>query len=596
MNKKNWLLLTVLAAIMLVLAACGGGDKSGEKSNQKEKVDTSKFPLQTTNKDESIKGGTLKVALQSDAPFKGLFLYEVYEDAYDAAILSYTSNSIFTTKEDFLIDNDGLAKLDVDTDAKKATITIKKDVKWSDDQPFTIDDVIYPYYIIGDKDYTGVRYDTDFQNIVGAKEYHDGKAKDISGIKKIDDYTAEISFKKISPAIYSGGDGLWGYAAPKHQLEKIAVKDLQKSDAVRKNPVTLGAFVINKIVKGESVELVANKNYYKGQPKLDKVVIEVVPSASMAAALKAGKYDVSVPNYPANDYGSIKDFKNIEILGRPELSYSYLGFKLGKWDSKKSEVVVDENAKMNDKQLRQAIAYAMNIEEVADVYYDGLRTRGNSLIPPVFSSFYDDSLKGYKYDKKKAEELLDAAGYKDTNNDGYREDKDGKPFTIKLAGIAGSDKDDKIVQFYIQNWKDVGLKVELSTGRLIEFNSFYEKVKADDKDIDMYMAAWGTGTNPSPIGLYSKASQFNYNRYTSPELEKLLLDIDSPEALDPKYRAEAFGKWQEFMSDNAATVPMYFRTEIIPVNKRVKNWTIDYLAKDGIEKVELTADEPVKGE
>ncbi|WP_141274523.1 oligopeptide ABC transporter substrate-binding protein, partial [Kurthia gibsonii] len=473
---------------------------------------------------------------------------------------------------------------------------IKKDVKWSDDQPFTIDDVIYPYYIIGDKDYTGVRYDTDFQNIVGAKEYHDGKAKDISGIKKIDDYTAEISFKKISPAIYSGGDGLWGYAAPKHQLEKVAVKDLQKSDAVRKNPVTLGAFVINKIVKGESVELVANKNYYKGQPKLDKVVIEVVPSASMAAALKAGKYDVSVPNYPANDYASIKDFKNIEILGRPELAYSYLGFKLGKWDSKKSEVVVDENAKMNDKQLRQAIAYAMNIEEVADVYYNGLRTRANSLIPPVFSSFYDDSLKGYKYDKKKAEELLDAAGYKDTNNDGYREDKDGKPLTIKLAGMAGSDKDDKIVQFYIQNWKDVGLKVELSTGRLIEFNSFYEKVKADDKDIDMFMAAWGTGTNPSPIGLYSKAAQFNYSRYTSPELEKLLLDIDSPEALDPKYRAEAFSKWQEFMSDNAATVPMYFRTEIIPVNKRVKNWTIDYLAKDGIEKVELTADEPVKGE
>lgn len=595
MNKKNWLLLTVLAAIMLVLAACGG-DKSGEKSNQKEKVDTSKFPLQTTNKDEPIKGGTLKVALQSDAPFKGLFLYEVYEDAYDAQILSYTSNSIFTTKEDFLIDNDGLAKLDVDTDAKKATITIKKDVKWSDDQPFTIDDVIYPYYIIGDKDYTGVRYDTDFQNIVGAKEYHDGKAKDISGIKKIDDYTAEISFKKISPAIYSGGDGLWGYAAPKHQLEKVAVKDLQKSDAVRKNPVTLGAFVINKIVKGESVELVANKNYYKGQPKLDKVVIEVVPSASMAAALKAGKYDVSVPNYPANDYASIKDFKNIEILGRPELAYSYLGFKLGKWDSKKSEVVVDENAKMNDKQLRQAIAYAMNIEEVADVYYNGLRTRANSLIPPVFSSFYDDSLKGYKYDKKKAEELLDAAGYKDTNNDGYREDKDGKPLTIKLAGMAGSDKDDKIVQFYIQNWKDVGLKVELSTGRLIEFNSFYEKVKADDKDIDMFMAAWGTGTNPSPIGLYSKAAQFNYSRYTSPELEKLLLDIDSPEALDPKYRAEAFRKWQEFMSDNAATVPTYFRTEIIPVNKRVKNWTIDYLAKDGIEKVELTADEPVKGE
>ena len=594
MNKKNWLLLTVLAAIMLVLAACGGGDKGGEKGKEKEQVDTSKFPLEVTNKDEAIKGGTLKVALQSDAPFKGLFLYEVYQDAYDAEILSYTSNSLFTTKEDFLIDDDGLAKLDVDEKAKKVTITIKKDVKWSDDQPLTAEDVIYPYYIIGDKDYTGVRYDTDFQNIVGAKEYHDGKAKDIKGIKKIDDHTVEISLNKISPAIYSGGDGLWGYAAPKHQLKDIAVKDLEKSEAVRKNPVTLGAFVINKIVKGESVEMVANKNYYKGQPKLDKVVIEVVPSASMAAALKAGKYDVAVPNYPANDYGSIKDFKNIEILGRPELAYSYIGFKLGKFDTKKSEVVMDENAKMNDKSLRQAVAYAMNIEEVAKVYYDGLRTRGNSLIPPVFSSFYDDSLKGYKYDKKKAESLLEEAGYKDKDGDGFREDKDGKPLTIKLAGMSGSDKDEKIVQFYIQNWKDVGLKVELTTGRLIEFNSFYDKVKADDKEIDMYMAAWGTGTNPSPMGLYSKAASFNYSRYTSPELEDLLNDIDSAESLDPAHRAEAFRKWQEFMSDNANVVPMYFRTELIPVNKRVKNWSVDYLSKDGVEKVELTAEEPIK--
>ena len=109
MNKKNWLLLTVLAAIMLVLAACGGGDKSGEKGKEKEQVDTSKFPLEVTNKDEAIKGGTLKVALSSDAPFKGLFLYEVYQDAYDAEILSYTSNSLYPTKEDFLLDDDGLA-------------------------------------------------------------------------------------------------------------------------------------------------------------------------------------------------------------------------------------------------------------------------------------------------------------------------------------------------------------------------------------------------------------------------------------------------------------------------------------------------------
>lgn len=598
MKKRKWFLLSLVCALMLALAACGGSDSDTKEKGKgsKEKVDTSLLKTEAKNDGDPIKGGTLKVALQSSAPFQGLFLWELYEDAYDAEILNFTTNVLFETKKDFLITDTGLAKLAVDEKAKKATVTIREGVKWSDGKPFTIDDVIYSYYIIADKDYTGVRYDTDLQNIIGAVEYHKGKAKEISGIKKVDDYTMEISFKKISPAIYSGGDGLWSYAAPKHQLKDIPVKDLVKSDAVRTNPVTLGAFKFDKIVKGESVQLVANENYWKGKPKLDKVVIEVVPPTSIAAALKAGKYDISLPYYPANDYEAIKDLDNIDVLGRPELAYSYLGFKLGKFDTKEKVNVTDENAKMNNVKLRQAVAYAMNIEEVGEVYYGGLRTRANSLIPPVFATYYDDSLTGYKYDPEKANQLLDEAGYKDTNNDGLREDPNGKKFTIQLAAMAGSDKDEKIVQFYLQNWKKVGLDVQLTTGRTIEFNSFYDKVEADDKNIDMYMAAWGTGTNPSPMGIYSKEASYSYTRFVTDELTTLLNDIDSEESLDPAHRAEAFKNWQNYMSEQASVIPMYFRTELIPVNKRVKNWNIDYLkeTKDNFQDVELTADEPVK--
>ena len=594
MKKKNWLMLLIVGIITLVLAACGGGSDSEKgKDSGKEEVDTSKLADTVKNDAEAKSGGTLQVGLVSDSPFQGIFNWELYEDAYDSTIMEWTSNSIFDTKEDFLISDEGLASLKVDEDKNTATVTIKKDVKWSDGKPFTIEDVIYPYYIIADKDYTGVRYDSDFQNIEGAKEYHDGKAKDISGIKKVDDYTMELTLKKVSPAIYSGGDGLWGYAAPKHQLEGIKAKDLVKSDEVRKNPVTLGAFVVDKVVNGESVQMVANENYFRGKPKLDKVVIEVVPSSSAAAAMKAGKHDI-LQSYAANQYEDVKDLKNAQILGRPELAYSYLGFKMGKWDSKKGEVVVNEDAKMKDVKLRQAVAYAMNVEEVAKAYYDGLRTRGNSLIPPVFESFYDDSLTGFKYDAEKAKSLLKEAGYEDKNDDGFVEDPDGKEFTIKMATMAGTDKDDKIVQFYIQNWKDVGLKVELTTGRPIEFNSFYDKVQADDKDIDMFMAAWGTGTNPSPMGLYAKNAQFNYSRYTTPELETLLADIDSKESLDADHRGEAFKAWQEYMFEQAVTVPTYFRTEIVPVNNRVKNYDIKYVDGAQLQDIEVTEDAPVK--
>ncbi len=602
--RKKWLMNVITLAIILLLAtACNRNEK--EQSNEAEgsndkpaqtednKVDTSTLPFEVTHDGDTIQGGTLQVGLVADSPFKGVFSWELYADVYDAEIMGYATNSLFVVDEDFLITDKGIAKLDVDANNNKVMITIQGDVKWSDGMPLTADDLIYPYEIIGHPDYEGVRYDDDFKNIVGAEEYHEGKADKISGINKIDDKTIEISLKKVSPAIYSGGDGLWGYAAPKHQLAAIAVKDLISSDVVRKNPITLGPFKFDNIVNGESVQFVANEHYYKGKPKIDKVVVQVVPSTSVGEALKTGKFDLT-SEFRANQYDSIKNLSNISILGRPELSYSYLGFKLGKYDKEKGENIYDEKAKMNDVDLRKAIAYAMDIETVTDKFYQGLRVRANSLIPPAFKSYYDETLEGYHYNPQKAKEILDTAGYKDTDGDGIREDKDGNKFTIRLAAIAGSDTDEAIVEYYRQNWKEVGLDVQLTTGRLLEFNNFYDKVEADDPEIDMYMGAWGTGTNPSPAGLYSKGAAFNFSRYVSEELTKLLNNIDSEEALDADYRAQAFRAWQEYMHEKAAIIPMYFRTEIIPVNKRIKNYAIQYGNVTELQNVEFIADTAIK--
>ncbi|TKI67215.1 oligopeptide ABC transporter substrate-binding protein [Lysinibacillus mangiferihumi] len=601
MTKKS-LTLSVIFIIMLLLAACSSTNKEqaneAEDSNDKpvetedNKVDTSLLPMKVVNEGEAIEGGTLHVGLVADSPFKGVFLAELYVDATDSSIMSYASNGLFNVDGDFLITDEGIAKLDVDTDNKKVTITIQGDVNWSDGTPLMAEDLIYPYEIIGHPDYDGVRYDDDFKNIIGAEEYHDGKADTISGIKKIDDKSIEISLKKISPAIFSGGDGLWGYAAPKHQLESIAIKDLISSDAVRKNPITLGAFKYDQIVNGESVQFVANEHYYKGKPKVDKLIIKVVSTSTVGEALKAGQFDIA--SFPATQYDSVKDLTNISILGRPELSYGYLGFKLGHYDQEKGENVYDEKAKMNDVDLRKAIAYAMDIETVTDRFYQGLRVRANSLIPPAFKTYYDDTLEGYHYNPEKAKQLLDAAGYKDIDGDGIREDKEGNKFTIRLAAMSGSDTAEAIIEYYRQNWKDVGLDVQLTTGRLIEFNNFYDKVQADDPEIDIFIAAWSTGTNPSPAGLYSKGAAFNFSRYVSDDLTKLLNDIDSQEALDATYRAQAFRKWQEYMADKAMVVPMLFSTSTIAINNRIKSYNIDRETGTEIQDLELIADEPIK--
>ena len=596
MKMKNTGSTLIMVIMCILMVACGPGNK---KSNaEKDAVDASKFPIETSNNDPAVKDAVLKVAIVKDSPLVGIFYSELNKDGFDQDLVSsFFSNSIFDVDENFEVTDTGPATLTVDAPNKKATIKIKDGIKWSDGQPLTADDVIYSYEVIGNKDYTGPRYDDDSVKIVGMKEYHEGKANTISGLKKIDDKTVEVSFNELGQGVYTIGNGLQGSALPKHYLKDIPIKDLEKSELIRSKVVTLGAYSISNSVQGESLELKANENYFKGKPKIEKAVVQVVNSNTISQALKSGEYDMAL-GIPTDQYKVYKDYDNLEVLGRQELYYSYMGFKVGHYDKEKGENIPDPNAKMADIRLRQALAYGLDVDQMVKAFYNGLRERATSSVPPIFKKYFSKDIKGFPYDPEKAKKLLDEAGYKDVNGDGYREDKDGKPFEVRIASMAGGDIAEPLVQFYIQQWKEIGIKGVLSTGRLIEFNSFYEKVKADDPEIDVFFAAWSVGTNLNPIEGSGRKSMFNYPRFASDENDKLMTETASSKTLeDPNYKAEAYKKWQEYYINQAVEVPLTYRYAIIPVNKRVKNY---YIGRDsakkgeGIHKWELTAKDPIK--
>ena len=582
--------------MMMLLMSCGPGQKKSADGNKNS--ESIKFETETQNKDNAVPGAVLSVAMVKDSPLVGIFNEAMYKDGYDGDVIEwFLTNVILDIDENFEITDTGIATLNVDPENKKATIKIKDGMKWSDGQPIVADDVIYPYEVIGNKDYTGVRYSDESAKIVGMEEYKAGKASTISGIKKVDDKTVEISFKEIGQGIFTGGNGLLTYAMPKHYLKDVPIKDLEKSEKVRTKLVVAGPYTISSIVPGESIELKANPNYFRGKPKTEKVTVQVVNSQTITAAMKSGKYDL-VFDIPTELYKIYKDFDNIETLGRQELYYSYLGFKMGKYDKAKGENVVNPNAKMADLKLRQALAYGLDINQMVKAFYDGLREKATSSVPPVFGKYYPKDLAGFPYDPEKAKKLLDEAGYKDVNGDGYREDKNGKPFEIKIAAMSGGDIAEPLVQFYIQQWKEIGIKGVLATGRLIEFNSFYDKVEADDPEIDVYFAAWGVGTNLSPFETAGRKSMFNYTRFASDENDKLMAEVTSPKTLtDPNYKPEAYKKWQEYYINQAVEVPLTYRYQLYPVNKRVKNFDVAYGSQKkgkGIHLVELTAAEPIK--
>ena len=590
--KKLSKIVALCLATSFLFTACGNSNNKS-KTNQEEKKEVGvQDNLVIENEGTPVENATLKIAYVSDSPFTGIFHQAFATGNPDMEILAYSTNGTFKMDENYKLTNGGGADIEFNVDEKKATITINEKYTWNDGTPVTSADFLEYYKIVAHKDYTGIRFDDDIRNVVGIDEYHAGKTKDISGIKILSDKKFEINFKSFNPGILWGG-GIPYEPVPSHKLKDIPVKEQEAHDITRKNPLSPGPYYIKEIIPGQQVVFEANPYYYKGQPKVKTVVWKVVPSAQIVAALQAGEYDLTVA-LNADLYNKVKDLKNIKVGVQDDLSYTYIGFKLGKWDKEKGEVVTDPNAKMADVKLRKAMAYAIDNNLVGTKFYEGLRRNATQLMIPAFKEYYDESLKGYTLDLEKAKQLLDEAGYKDVNGDGIREDKNGQPFKINFASMSGGATAEPIAQYYMQQWKSIGLDVQLTNGRLIEINSFYDKVQADDPEIDVYQAAWGTGSNPNPTAFYGRNAAFNFPRYATPELDAILAKINSVEAVDKDYRSKAYKEFANYMFENVPVVPTLFRKSIVAVNNRVKKWDITPGSVFTVKDVELTAPEPIK--
>ena len=569
--KKGKLLgsVGVLTAATLTLVACG---KSNTKSNEGAKT-ASKFPVQTPVK-TAKQGGTLKVAEVTNTPFTGVFNEELQMDTPSGDVASPGQESLFDTDDHYKINDKGPATLKLDRKAKTATITIKKGVKWSDGKQVTAKDVEFAYEIIANKATKSQRYASQFNIINGMADYHEGKAKTISGIEMPDGPNGRVTVlhcKELKPGMYYSGNGyIWEMAAPYHYLKKIPFSKLESSDEVRKKPLYFGPYQVKNIVRGQSVTWVPNKYYWRGKPKLDKIVYQVVSPNSASQAIKSHKFDITrVTN---SQWKQVKDTKKVNFIAQIPLAYSYLAFKVGKWDTKKSKNVMNPHAKMGNKSLRQAMAYAMNTDDVYKHYTDGLSFQIPTLIPEPFGDYFDKSAKGYTYNIKKANQILDKAGFKKKGK--WRTNPNGKPLTINLLAMSGNAIQQPIIQNYIQQWNKIGLNVKLVGGRLTEFNSFYDKVQNDDPKVDLFLAGWNLSSEPSQEQMYSEGTMSNYSRFVTPENTKLIKEMDSQKAFDHKYRVQKFHEWQKYMIDQAYVVPTTNAYRIDAVNSKITGYSL----------------------
>nr|WP_316046655.1 oligopeptide ABC transporter substrate-binding protein [Planococcus glaciei] len=496
-----------------------------------------------------------------DTPPEGLFNYAFYGIETDAQILGLFDESLINYNEK-LEPEPNVASWTTE-DNKVFNFKFKEGVKWHNGEELTVNDWLFAFETIASPDYDGPRY-TNVQTIEGAEAFRKGEADTISGVEVVNDYEINITFDQ--PRV-NNLTNLWSYPLPESVLGDVPVAEMSASEWVRTTPIGIGPFKVDKIVPGESVEMSRFDEYWNGDVNLDKIVVRVIDNSSVVGALQNG--DVDMISLQPVSGPEVEPLENVDIITYPGLSYYYVGFKLGKFDNEK-QTITEELPKYQSKELRQAMMYAINRQEWVDAFFFGYAKVANKPVPTAHWNAADDSeLNTYEYNPEKSKEMLDAAGYKDTNGDGFREDPNGDEFVVKFSHYAtGNPTFESRAQAITQYWEEVGIKSELE---MVEVNLYYEMIEKDDPSIETFFGGWGTGTDPDPSGLWKANQLWNYPRYNNPKADKLLddaLNIDIV-GTDQQKRADLYIEWQKIVNEEVPMLYIAELEEIVAESKRV---------------------------
>lgn len=197
--------------------------------------------------------------------------------------------------------------------------------------------------------------------------------------------------------------------------------DTTQSDEVIKNaPVCTGPYYVAGFVSEQKVELEANENYWDGKPGLDGITVTQIADAdARAMALQSGEIDLTntIDNTSVTLFEG-NDAYNVSSIISPRVNVAYMNHAA--------------SSPLQDESLRKAISWAVNREAYAGLI-------GGSAAHGVYSDatpFGDEKIAAYFYEPEKAAGILDEAGYKDINGDGYREKPDGSELILRYLQAA----------------------------------------------------------------------------------------------------------------------------------------------------------------
>ncbi|MCH4169226.1 MAG: ABC transporter substrate-binding protein [Streptococcaceae bacterium] len=407
-------------------------------------------------------------------------------------------------------------------DGLSVTVKLKQDVKWSDGEAFTADDVVFTYTQKAKKENGNAD-----QLWIGDKAIT---------TEKVDEYTVKFNLPEASAAAINN-IATETFIIPEHVYKDVS--DFSVSE-LPVDPVGTGPYKLKEYKTGEYLTFEANENYFDGVPSIKNLTLRIIESTDTAkVALQKGEVDAAV--VLPSDISDLDD-SDVTVYPYSENRVGYLGLNT------KSEALTDVK-------VRQAILYVLDKSELNQAAYlsDEYYSTPYSFLPPS-NPFATEDVEKYETSVEKSKALLSEAGVSD----------------LKLNIAFNSTDPAQTVQATLiqQQLQKVGITVTLEGG---DGTAIFSELKTPGSTkYNLFLGGYIMGNDPDLYGsLFRTDGSANYFQTDNAETDQLF-DEGAIE-LDETKREAIYDELQKAIAEDARIYPIVDNKKILAVNNRIAN-------------------------
>lgn len=433
----------------------------------------------------------------------------------------------------------------VSKDGLTITYHLRRGVRWSDGAPFSADDVAFSTRVV--------------MNAANNETSRGGWDQiDLNRIEEPDKYTIVYHLRKpYSPFVetFFATGGANPCVLPQHLLAKYPNINNVPYNA---KPVGIGPFVVDRWDRSQQVVLVANPQYWRGRPKLDRVVYKVIPDRNTALAQVQSKSVDMWMTVPGSYLSRVRDVDGYRIFRRPSFVWDHLDFNV-------------QHPVASDPVVRRALRIGIDRKALLQKVARGVGVLQEVPTPKTAPYYVDMAL--IPYDPARANAMLDRDGWV-RGSDGIRA-KNGVRLSFNFATTAGMADSDAQIELIRANWKAMGAEINLHHyASALMFAAAQNGGIVFGNSWDAVTIGWSADAIGDSYSIYGCKSfppeGENTPRWCNPTAEAALLALYGH--YDQQQRNADTSAWVHRFVDDAPSIVLKGREDIFVHNNDLKNF------------------------